>query len=46
MSLAALPIGEPALAQQQSGAMPATPPPPRKRMVIASRDTVAQPEPR
>lgn len=45
MSISALPVGEPALAEQ-GDANPVKARPPRKRTIIASRDIVAQPEPR
>lgn len=45
MSIAALPIGEPALAQQTAMTV-AKARPPGKRTIVANRDRVAQPEPR
>jgi hypothetical protein len=46
MSIAALPLGEPSLAQQLANGPPAKPPLAAKRTIVANRDTVARPEPR
>ena len=45
MSIGALPVGEPALAQQGL-VQTAKQNPPGKRVIVATRDIVAQPEPR
>ena len=45
MSIGAMPVGEPALAQQGL-AKAAKPRPPGKRLIIANADVVARPEPR
>jgi len=45
MSIAALPVGEPALAQQGL-VQTAKPRPPGKRVIVANADVVARPESR
>jgi hypothetical protein len=46
MSLAVHSISEAPLATQAEGATSRRKPPPSKRIVIANRDAIAQPEPR